>query len=142
MNPYIPKHLRERQRPIDDKVRLDLEWQSWNWNVREQLVAGFFFFFYETNWWTVKRMVRTSKDGKDGENDMNKYSLFESSVILHDSCTFVVFVLHGVSLTGNSDSLVSDGEGRCKHYTAPRQLLGGDHLLTSIWWSSSDWKEH
>ena len=29
MNPYILKSLREWQRPIDDKVRSDLEWQSW-----------------------------------------------------------------------------------------------------------------
>ena len=33
MNPYIPEHLRERQRRLDEKLRSDLEWQSWNWNV-------------------------------------------------------------------------------------------------------------
>ena len=32
-SPYIPKHQRERQRPIEDRERLESEWGSWNWNV-------------------------------------------------------------------------------------------------------------
>ena len=40
MNPYISKHLRERQRPFDEKLRSDLEWQSWNWNVNWSQVSS------------------------------------------------------------------------------------------------------
>ena len=31
--PYIPKRLRERQRPFNEQLRSDLEWQSRNWEV-------------------------------------------------------------------------------------------------------------
>ena len=29
-NPYISKTKRERQRPLDEQLRSELEWQSWN----------------------------------------------------------------------------------------------------------------
>ena len=33
-NPYIPENERERPRPLDEKLRSDLEWQSWNyWKI-------------------------------------------------------------------------------------------------------------
>ena len=32
-NPYIPKHLRERQRPIEERVRLERRWNSWGCDV-------------------------------------------------------------------------------------------------------------
>ena len=94
MNSYIPKHFRERQRRIDDKGRLDLEWQCWNRNVKKQRVAGFFLFFdkiggSQENGTSHKN--GNGKDSKDGENGTNKYSLSESSAILPDSCAFVVF---------------------------------------------------
>ena len=94
MNSYIPKHFRERQRRIDDKGRMDLEWQCWNRNVKKQRVAGFFLFFdkiggSQENGTSHKN--GNGKDSKDGENGTNKYSLSESSVLLPDSYTFVVF---------------------------------------------------
>ena len=33
VNPHIPKNETLRQRPFDEKLRSDLEWQSWNWKV-------------------------------------------------------------------------------------------------------------
>ena len=33
MNSFSPKPLRERRRPFDEKLRPDLDWHSWNWNV-------------------------------------------------------------------------------------------------------------
>ena len=77
MNPYIPKHLRERQRPFDEKLRSDLEWQSWNWNVN----------------WSQRKMTRTTtrRMARSAMWQRGKYSLFDPSVILQDSCTFVRF---------------------------------------------------
>ena len=34
-NPYIPKHLRFRQRPIEDKGRLERQWKRWRWKPQE-----------------------------------------------------------------------------------------------------------
>ena len=33
LNSYIPKNERVRQRPFDEALRADLEWQSQNWNT-------------------------------------------------------------------------------------------------------------
>ena len=35
-NPYIPKHLRNRQRPSEEKKRLERQWKSWGWNHGSQ----------------------------------------------------------------------------------------------------------
>ena len=32
-NPHIPKNLRERQFPIEERKLLEREWKSWGWNV-------------------------------------------------------------------------------------------------------------
>ena len=48
-NPYIPKHFQKRQRPIDDRVRLDLELQSWYGNVKNNWSRASS--YSSTNWW-------------------------------------------------------------------------------------------
>ena len=47
VNPYIPKTERERQRPLDDKLRSDLEWQSWNRKVNWPQASS----SSSTDWW-------------------------------------------------------------------------------------------
>ena len=88
MNPYIPKHLRERQRPIDNQVaKLELE-------CRKQLVEGLFLFFKQVGGSQkngTSHKNENGKDSKDGKNGTNKYSLSESSVVLRHSRTIVVF---------------------------------------------------
>ena len=47
VNPQIPKNERERQRPFDEQLRSELEWQSWNWKVgRSQASSS-----SSTDWW-------------------------------------------------------------------------------------------
>ena len=84
MNPYTPKRIRERQRPIDDQVRLDLEWQSWNWNVRNNWsqASSFIKQVGDSQENGTSHKNEKGKDSKDGKNGTNKYSLSESSVIL------------------------------------------------------------
>ena len=40
VNLFIPKNERERQRPFDEELRSNLEWQSWNWNVNQSQASS------------------------------------------------------------------------------------------------------
>ena len=93
-NPYIPLHLRFRQQPIEVRERLEQQWRRRRWT---KLVPIFFLLITLV---VATRMAR----------------IFLSRCRQNHS-DFV----QGVSLTSNSDSLVSDG--RCKQHTSPRAFV-------------------
>ena len=120
MNSYIPKHFRERQRRIDDKGRLDFEWQSWNPNVKKnngsQASSS-----SSTKLVAVKRMVLATRTGMARTARMARMA--PTSTVSPSHQPFCQILAHsqffqGVSLTGTSGSLVSDGE--CEQNTSPR----------------------
>ena len=55
-NPYIPKHSRERQRPIEEKSRLERQWKSWGWNRWSQSSSS-----SSTTWWQPQEYQEAQK---------------------------------------------------------------------------------
>ena len=86
-SPYTPKHLRFPQRPIEERERLEEQWKRWRWNKWSQSSSS------STTWWTPQE--RQERQGK--------FIFFRVK-----ERTTVFF--QGLSLTSNSDSLVSDGD--------------------------------
>ena len=82
------KPLRERRRPFDEKLRPDLDWHSWNWNVNWSRASS----SSSTVWCQSgngvnhKENGKISNGGKSGEHSL----FFNLSVFLQDSCTLVV----------------------------------------------------
>ena len=70
-NPYIPKNKRERQRPCNEQMRSELEWQSWNYSTgrRHHLHLQQIGCSQENGTNHSKKNCKISNCGKSGEHN-------------------------------------------------------------------------
>ena len=85
-NPSIPEHFRFRQRPVEERESLEQQWRRWDG------VIGLRFFLL-FNLMDATRMARMARQIYFHSRSRKNHSVF----------------FQEVSLTSNSDSLVSDG---------------------------------
>ena len=89
-NPKIPEHLRFRQRPIEERERLEQQWRRWGWISWSQSSSS-----SSATWWPAS----TEKPTWWSSEDWQEFRVVKRTT---------VFFFQGVSLTGNSDTLVTD----------------------------------
>ena len=135
---HFPKHLRKRQRPIEeDRQRLEREWWSWNWNVnstRSQSSSA-----SSTTWWQPRgwqepqerqkartaRMAEMAGVARTSTASLSRHSTWWTfsnvrgpSIIFAKQLHIRSLFFQGVSLPKYIGFIVSDGE--CEQCTAPR----------------------
>ena len=79
MHPYIPKHLRERQRPTAERERMERPWKSWVGNGNNNWPQTSF--SPSSTLWQPKNVWSQTidKNRRDSKNGLNKYSISELS---------------------------------------------------------------
>ena len=99
VNSYIPNNEKVRQRPVDEKLRSDLEWQSWSWKVNWSQAS----FLKSKDWWQSRKW-HEPRQGEWQDQKNGKYCLSAPSTPLQESCIFVIFDISRTDATGGEDS--------------------------------------
>ena len=128
-NPYIPKNgKKNQQRPLDEKLRSDLEWQSWNWKVNWSEASP----SSSTDWWQSGKWHEPQQGEWQDEqwSDECKYSLsLILQPFLQESCTFVGFVF-SISRTDISECRARDGCVKTAHLVVRTERVAQTHIFS------------
>ena len=105
-NSFIPKNERMRQRPFDEALRAKSEWMSQNWTTDFSQPSSS---SSSQNWWQHEHQDSQWRENQDTQWRDHQW---------RNHYWWIRRFFQGVSLAGNSDSLVSDG--RCGQNTSSR----------------------